>query len=202
MIKNIIFDLGNVLVKFRWQEFLHEKGFDGEIYDRLVLAAIKSETWKEFDRGIWSDAEVIDSFVRNDPEIEKEIHEAFDNTSGICEMYDYAPKWISTLQSKGYKVYFLSNYSEKVRTECPDATAFTSMMDGGIWSDLVRMIKPGEDIFQKILDTYNLNAEECLFLDDTLPNIETAKRLGFNTIHFTDRDVANEEIRKYLSFSL
>ncbi|MCR5255815.1 MAG: HAD family phosphatase [Acetatifactor sp.] len=195
MIKNIIFDLGNVLVDFRWKDFLADKGFNEEMIEKLAAVTVHSSTWKEFDRGVWSDEKVIDSFVRLDPSLEDEIHRAFDDMTGIVKRYDYSIEWVKAIMNAGYKVYFLSNYSEKVRAENPDATAFTSTMTGGIWSDLVNMIKPDEDIYLKLLDTYSLDPDECLFFDDTQKNVDTANRLGIHAFLFTDKKSAEAVLK-------
>ncbi|MBP5198940.1 MAG: HAD family phosphatase [Lachnospiraceae bacterium] len=195
MIKNIIFDPGNVLVNFRWRAFLKDKGFDEKMIETLAPVTVNSPTWKEFDRGVWSDEEVIESFVKTAPDLKTEIHKAFDDMTGIVRRYDYSIDWVKKIMAAGYNVYFLSNYSEKVRAQNPDATAFTSELTGGVWSDLVNMIKPDEDIYLKLLDTYELNPDECLFFDDTQKNVDTANRLGIHAFLFTDKASAEAVLR-------
>ena len=63
---------------------------------------------------------------------------------------------------------------------------FLNNFDGGIISYKENLLKPEAEIYIKLLDTYNLNAEECLFIDDTLVNIEAANKLGINTLHFVN----------------
>ena len=53
MIKNIIFDIGNVLTNYRWREFLEDKGFDEAMIDRIAEATVNSSVWCEYDRGVW-----------------------------------------------------------------------------------------------------------------------------------------------------
>lgn len=79
MIHNIIFDIGNVLTDFRWKEFLGDKGFDDAMIRRIAQASVESPLWKEFDRGVWSDEELMSAFVSNDPEIEEALHEKIKN---------------------------------------------------------------------------------------------------------------------------
>ncbi len=54
MIRNIIFDIGNVLTDFRWKEFLEDKGFDEAMVKRIAKASVQSPVWNEIDRGVWS----------------------------------------------------------------------------------------------------------------------------------------------------
>ena len=83
MIRNIIFDIGNVLTDFRWKEFLEEKGFFGEKLERIARASVLSPVWAELDRGKWTFEQVLEGFVRNDPEMEEEFHRAYDDMSEI-----------------------------------------------------------------------------------------------------------------------
>lgn len=195
MIRNIIFDIGNVLSDFRWKGFLLDKGFDEVMVERIAKASVLSPTWNELDRGVWTEEELMAGFVANDPGIERELHEAFDDMAGMVAMRDYAIPWIQELKVKGYGVYYLSNFSGKVRRECADSLAFLPYMDGGILSYEDKVIKPDEEIYRLLLERFDLKAEECVFLDDTLKNIEAAKALGFYGIQFQSREQALEELR-------
>ena len=64
MIKNVIFDIGNVLTDFRWKEFLEDKGFQGEMLERIAKASVLSPVWPELDRGVWSFDEVMAGFIK------------------------------------------------------------------------------------------------------------------------------------------
>ena len=71
MIKNVIFDIGNVLTDFRWKDFLRAKGFEGEELERIAKASVESTVWPELDRGVWSFEQVMEGFVKNAPDPEK-----------------------------------------------------------------------------------------------------------------------------------
>ena len=79
MIRNIIFDIGNVLADFRWREFLRDKGFDRDMTERIARASVLSPYWNEVDRGVLGREEVMARFVSVDPGIEEELHVAYDN---------------------------------------------------------------------------------------------------------------------------
>ncbi len=196
MIRNIVFDIGNVLSDFCWREFLEQKGFGDEMIERLANATVRTEYWNEFDKGVMSDDEIMQAFVSCDPEIAEEIHKGFDNVSGMVRIRDYAVSWVRELKEKGYNVYYLSNFAQKTQAQCPDSLAFLPLMDGGILSYREKMIKPGEEIYHLLCERYGLKPEECVFLDDTLKNIETARRLGWKGIHFTTKEQAIEELKK------
>ncbi len=196
MIKNIIFDIGNVLTDFRWEGFLRDKGFDGEMFRRIAAATVLSGQWCEYDRGVWTDEQILEAFVKNDPEIEREIHLAFDDFKDLVTPRAYAIPWIQELKKKGYQVWYLSNFSRKAEAECADSLSFMPYMDGGILSYRDKLIKPDAAIYELLLSRFRLVAEESVFLDDTLANIEAAKNLGIHGIHFQTKEQAEEELHK------
>ena len=119
MIRNIIFDIGNVLTDYRWEGFLADKGFDAEMIKKIAKASIMHPLWAEYDRGTWTDEQVLAAFVKDAPELEKELHQAFENIAGMVTPRAYAIPWLQELKAKGYHVYYLSNFSHKAETEFP-----------------------------------------------------------------------------------
>ena len=73
MINTVVFDIGNVLIDFRWQGLFEDLGFCGEKFERIADATVRSQWWNEFDKGIMSLEEIIQKFTENAPEYEKEI---------------------------------------------------------------------------------------------------------------------------------
>ena len=196
MIKNIIFDIGNVLTDFRWEDFLRDKGFDDVMIDRIAAASVRNPLWAELDRGVWTEEQLMQAFIAEDPELEKELHIAFDDVCGMVTPRSYAIPWLKELKRQGYRVWYLSNFSGKVEKECSEALSFMPYMDGGILSYRDQLIKPDAAIYQLLLDRYGLKAEECVFLDDTLENVEAGERLGIHGIHFKTKEQAEEELCK------
>lgn len=200
MIRNIIFDIGNVLTDFRWEEYLREdRGFDRDMVERIGRASVCCELWAEFDRGALSDEEVIQLFVNRDPGIGKELHYAFDHVEGIVVPRAYAIPWIQSYKDMGLTVLYLSNFSHKCETQCADSLSFMPLMDGGILSYKEKLVKPDPEIYRRLLDRYGLVAEECVFIDDTAVNVEEAERQGIHGVVFTDREQADTEVRKLLT---
>ena len=194
MIKNVIFDIGNVLTDFRWKEFLEDKGFQGEMLERIAKASVLSPVWPELDRGVWSFDEVMAGFIKNAPELEKELHYAFDDMTDIVTIRDYAIPWVKELKKQGYRIYYLSNFSEKIERECQKALAFREEMDGGILSWKDRLIKPNPAIYELLLKRYDLKASECVFLDDTSVNVRAGEALGIRGIVFENKEKACKEL--------
>ena len=102
-INTVIFDIGGVLVDFSWEDVIRRHGFDEDMVQRIGNASVRSSAWDEFDRGVLSTKEIIDGFVKNDPEIEDAIRLAFSDLTGLLIKRDRTIPWIKELKSKGYK---------------------------------------------------------------------------------------------------
>jgi len=190
MIKNIIFDIGNVLVDFCWEEDFHNKGLEGEIFERVANATTRNYDWNEFDLGNLTHEEIIEKFIENDPELADEIRLATSTVAGMIRKRDYAEEIILKLKNAGYGVYILSNFSYVGLEEAKDDLTFIPLADGAVISCFYHEIKPYPEIYNILLREYNLNAPECVFLDDRLDNIEGAEKCGIRGIVFRDLDDA------------
>ncbi len=196
MITTIIFDIGNVLADFTWRQHFESFGYDEAMVDRIAKASILSDVWNEYDRGEMTDDEIFREFVRNDPEIEPELAKVFANVKTIISRNDYAIPWIQELKRKGYRLLYLSNFSEKAESECAYALDFIPYLDGGIMSYREKLIKPMPEIYRLLIERYHLTPEECVFMDDTAANLDAAAKFGIHTILFTDKEQAVRELRK------
>ena len=195
MIRNIVFDIGNVLVAFRWREYFAEFGYPQDIYERLCKATALNSVWNEYDRGVWTEEEVLQGFIAADPELEPQIRETLSDLKGLLIMYDYAIDWVKELKAKGYGVYYLSNFSDPACRDCGDELGFLPYMDGGILSYHEKVIKPDAAIYKLLMERYGLKAEECVFLDDNANNIEGARAVGMYGIVFENKEQGAEELR-------
>ncbi|MCI6552769.1 MAG: HAD family phosphatase [Lachnospiraceae bacterium] len=198
MIKTIIFDIGNVLAGFAWKEYFRSFGYSQEILERIAAATVGSGFWGEYDRGILSDEEIMELFIRNDPGIERELRESLRDVSGMVVRYGYAVPWVKELKERGYQVLVLSNFGRKGYEDCKDALDFLEYVDGGILSFQVKVIKPEPEIYRILLERYELVPEECVFLDDTEENLRGAERFGIKTVHFRSREQARQEMEEII----
>ena len=199
MINTVIFDIGMVLVYFRWRELFADLGFEGEKFEKIAYATVHNPWWNEFDKGLMSVEEVIDKYVQAAPEYKNDIEKIYDHSDKFIEMYEYTTAWIRELKERGYKVYVLSNWSKPAYEANKDShMSFLEEMDGGILSFREGVIKPDREIYQRLCDRYQINPKEAVFLDDNASNIEAAIAFGLNTIHFKNYEQAREELEKYL----
>lgn len=194
MIRNIVFDVGNVLVEYSWERMLQSLHITGEAYDAVAKATALSPMWNELDRSLLSDEEILEGFIKNAPEYEKEIRLVWDNISESVHCYDYSVEWVQKFKKKGYQTYILSNYSkhgyELTRQELP----FVEDMDGVLFSYEVKLVKPEPEIYQTLLNKFQLKPEECVFMDDNEKNVIAAREAGIHAIHFKNKEQAEAEL--------
>lgn len=194
-IKNIIFDIGNVLMEFCWEKHYESFGFTPEVFNKVAKATVLSLTWDEFDKGELTPEELLNEFIRNDRSVEKEIRMVYENVNNTIELYPYAYSWIRDLKSKGYHVYVLSNFSEKLHSECGNKVDFLKEIDGYILSYQEKLIKPDDSIYQRLIERYHLVPEESVFIDDKQVNIEAARRNGLHGIVFVSYEKTVEMLK-------
>lgn len=198
MIKNVVFDIGNVLAGFVWQDFFKSFGFSQEICERIADATVRDPFWSEVDRGVLSEEELLAGFIKRDPEIEGEIRQVFQDISHMLIRYDYAIPWIRELKNQGYGVYYISNFGRQPHIQCSQVLDFLPEMDGGILSYQDQLIKPSSEIYRLFLKRYGLKAEECVFIDDTQVNITAALAEGMEGILFVTLEQTKQELQKKL----
>jgi putative hydrolase of the HAD superfamily len=194
MIDTVIFDIGGVLVNLTWENMYNSFGFSSSVMQRVANATVHSGEWKEYDRGVLTDKEILKRFISHDPELADEITLSQKNIHGILSRRDSAIPWIKAVKDGGYRTLYLSNFSEKALNDCSDAMDFLPYLDGGVFSYRVQLIKPDDSIYLYIIYKYSLEPEKCVFIDDTEENLTAARRFGFNTVHYENRAQADEEL--------
>ena len=198
MIRNIVFDIGNVLIGFDAMDYLVSL-FGKEKAVRVAEAVFGTGYWQELDIARLSVEEILELFYSAAPDLRDEIKEAFDRIGECVTKLDWPVPLIDSLKEKGYGVYFLSNMSEHVKASNTDAFGFVKHMDGGIWSCDVHEIKPDAEIYRLLFEKYGLVPEECLFIDDHWENIAVGKKFGMKGIVFRDHDQLTADLEKALT---
>lgn len=200
MIKNIVFDIGNVLVDFRWRSLMEDLQIPEETQKRFEKTVFGSPWWGELDHGIYEEAEILTHFREDNKDHLDAFNLVWDNRDKLVAPYAYAVQWIERLKKDGFKVYLLSNYPRDVftlHTEC-GCFPFLDKVDGKVVSGFVKMVKPNADIYEHLLREYGLQAKECVFIDDREENVEAARALGMKGIVFAGYEQACAELEKVL----
>ena len=194
--ENIIFDVGQVLVKYDWETYLDSFGFPKEERDTIAKAVFLSDVWNERDRSSQDEQYYVDEMVKAAPQYEKDIREVMHRSNETVEKMDYAETWVKYLKDKGYHVYILSNYATDTLNRTQEQLPFLKHVDGAVFSCQVKQIKPEPDIYQTLISRYHLNPEKSVFLDDRKENCEAAEKFGIHTIQFHNFKQAAAELEK------
>lgn len=197
-ITTVVFDIGNVLAGFNWQEYLESFGFSEQTKERIAKATFLGHNWKELDRGAKTDEEIYADCLREIPDLEKELSQVWQGRLGIVKEYKYAADWILSLKQKGYRVYILSNYGVNTFAEARRSFSFLQYADGMVISYEIKHIKPEPEMYEELIRRYGIKPEEAVFIDDLLPNIEAAEKKGFHVIPFTTKEEVDEKLAQML----
>lgn len=200
MIKNVVFDIGNVLVHFRWRELMEDLGLPKELQEVFDKTVFGSHWWGELDRGLREEAEIVERLREDNAKYCKEFDLIWENRDKLVIPYDYSVSWIEQLKQHGYGVYLLSNYPKEIFTlhaEC-GCFPFLDKVNGKMVSGFVQMVKPNMDIYEYLLREYDLATSECVFIDDREENIEVARTIGMKGIVFKSYVQATAELEGLL----
>ena len=189
MIRNILFDMGNVLIYFDRNLFMERLGVSEEDRKLLMREVFLSVEWVRMDRGSLVEESALEYICRRLPE---RLHDAAQKLVSMWDrpilpipgMYEL----IEELKTNGYGIYLLSNASLRQHEYWPRIPA-SRFFDGTLISADEGVIKPQPEIYRLILERCGLKAEECFFIDDVPANIEGAFSCGIPGAVFHD-DVA------------
>lgn len=196
MIKNIVFDIGKVLVRFDWQDYLRSFHYPKEKYETIANIMFLSPNWNLVDEGKLSYQELLELFISSAPQYADDISQVFANFHKCIVQFPHAKPWLSFLKAEGLNLYYLSNYGSFTREQTKTELNFCELMDGGLMSYEVQLIKPNPAFYKCLFKKYDLSPKECIFIDDNEANIRQAAALGMHTILFTDYTAACEELKQ------
>lgn len=198
MIKNIVFDLGNVLLDFNPDIYLEKLGYSGKIKENLKSAIFETKEWLLLDRGSITEKEAIKKWKESNPSLKKEIEKIIFGWEKILKVKKDSLEILKKLADKDYNLYVLSNFHQKAFDYITEKYDFLNYFEGKIISAKVKMIKPEAEIYEHLLNKFDLKAAETLFIDDSKENIEAALKQGIRVIHFEDAVNLERELKLYL----
>jgi len=178
MIRNIIFDLGNVLISFVPSEYLVKKNYPGNIRNTIIDDIFQSPEWKMLDNGNITVPEAIESIAAKSSLNKEEIALVFNFRRDIMFPLDDNARLLPVLRKQGYRLYYLSNFPLDVFEEIKNDYFFFRHFDGGIISAEVKLSKPDIRIYEYLISLYGLNPAESLYIDDIEENVAAAEATG------------------------
>ena len=174
MIKNIIFDMGGVLIDYNPEKTMYSL-FDKETADLLLKEIFRNPIWADKDRGIISPDEIMEQKKDVIPaeifeKVSEMVHNFYPYMPPFEKMYDF----IKGLKEKGYGIYLLSNASDDFY-ERIDGIPALSLFDGYLISADYKLLKPEREIYLTLYEKFSLIPGECYFIDDVQANIDGAR---------------------------
>lgn len=174
MINNIILDLGNVCVTFQPEQYFQNKW--QKDCTSLCAKLFRSRLWNDYDQGLIEKADLYEVFIGD--EDQEALHQMIDEWSGLLALIPETAMHIQMLKHCGFHVYLLSNTSEEGAKKCLSLSPAFDLVDGAVYSYAYQINKPDVRLFEAFLKKYDLKPEECVFIDDKLENVESARSLG------------------------
>lgn len=198
--KNIIFDIGSVLIGYRWRDMCLEEGWDKEKAEKIGGGFFDNPLWPDFDAGLVMTEDLIRSVAERYPELEEDARWFIGSGKKMVVERPKIWKLMRELKEKGYGIYVLSNYSEELFTLHTEGLPFWELVDGGVISYQIHQIKPNPPIYRHLMEKYRLNPGECIFFDDRAENTEGARKLGMQAVTVEDgsEELLERELRKLL----
>ena len=188
MIKNIVFDMGGVIIDYNPEKTLYAT-FSKETADIALREIFRNRLWAERDRGTVTSDEIMRIAGPKIPE------EDYDKVSEMCHnlfpyMHPFEDMYnlIANLKAKGYGIFLLSNaspdfYDNKWRIPALD------LFSGYVVSADYKVIKPEPRIYEILFEKFNLKKEECLFIDDVPVNTQGAEKAGMKACCYSHGDI-------------
>ncbi|MBR5598040.1 MAG: HAD family phosphatase [Lachnospiraceae bacterium] len=183
-IKNIIFDMGRVLLKFDPYVSLKTYCENKEDRELIYKELFESPEWIMGDEGKITNGQRYELVKERIPErLHRTLKLVVENWDMCMEPVEGALEFYAWAKRSGYHTFVLSNACNRFYRYFPKFYDLNSF-EGVVVSSDIKMIKPNPEIYQYILKTYSLNSEECLFIDDVKANVEAAEKEGIHGFVF------------------
>ena len=182
MIKNIIFDLGNVLISFKPSEYFDKNNYPLSIKATILSDIFGSKEWLMLDNGEITTPKAIDAIATKSSLSKKEIAHIFNLRSDLMFPLDSNVRLLPELKKRGFRLYYLSNFPLDIFEEVSTEYYFFKYFDGGLISAEAKFSKPDIGIYNILNKKYSLVPNECLFIDDIEVNVRAAQALGMKGI--------------------
>ena len=199
MIKNYIFDFGNVLAEFYPERLTAPFAENPKMLKYISEVVFDRTYWDKLDSGEITDEDVKTDILRRVPKDLGEIScKVYDNWINTMTPVSGMQQLISDICKTDKKLFLLSNISIGFAENYDKVEWIKELFlhfDGLVFSGPIGKVKPNKEIFEHLLETYNLKAEDCLFIDDNEKNIEGAKKVGIEGYLFSGDA---RKLREYL----
>jgi len=194
VVKNVIFDLGGVVIEWNPDRILDAYYTDPETRAIMKKQMFQHPDWLELDRGTMHETELLERLGIRTGRPAAELNGLF---QAVRESLHTKPETVALLEklhARGVPLYCLSNISSDIFKYLRERHSFWGVFRGIVISGDLKMIKPEPEIFHHLLQRYALQAGETVFIDDNAPNIEAARALGIHTVWFKNAGQCESEL--------
>jgi putative hydrolase of the HAD superfamily len=185
VILNIVFDFGRVVFTWEPEKLISLHTSDQKQADMVHHAIFGHPDWIEIDRGTILLDEVTRRAAKRTGLPSGQIANITQSVPYVLIPIPETVELIRRVKNQGHRLYALSNMGTEAMQHLDKSYSFLNLFDGKVISSRINLVKPDAAIFHYLLDTYQLDPLQTIFIDDHAPNIEAAARLGIRTIHFT-----------------
>lgn len=193
--RNLIFDLGNVLVGYRWKGMLTDDfGVEEKHAEKIGHTMFEDPVWTDYDLGLIDTEGLIEHYCSILPGDRDTIERMIRESERMLIKRERLWEKIEELKEQGYRLYILSNYSGYLFNKHTALIPFMDKLDGKVVSYEYHKIKPDPEIYQIILEKYDLDPKECIFFDDLKDNVEAAIEMGIDAVQVTSEDMLIAEL--------
>ena len=196
-IDNVVFDVGNVLLAFRPEEILRRllPGQEAH-YPALLRRMFHTPYWAMMDRGTIRPEEAAMMMGCSEPALRPLMETVMRGWNDCLDVIDEGVNALETCIAHGKRCYALTNYADGPFAEsCRKHPDIFSRFDGMVVSARLGITKPDPRIYRHLIDTYRLDPERTLFIDDSPINIEGALNCGLQAVLFDAPGVLGRFIR-------
>ena len=196
---NIILDMGNVLLEWNKDKILQGVSDTKEEYLILDKAIFQSGLWERLDLGTMTREELVLKVVSMiGRTYQKKVEEVIWNWSSYIDIYTEVFPVLSELKKKGHRIFVLSNTSKVFYDLLEEQLSpLKELLDGFVLSFDIKAIKPDLAMFKEILDKYQLDPTNCVFLDDIEDNTNAAEKLGIRVYQVKKRSDVVDILKSY-----
>ena len=197
---DIILDMGNVLLEWNKDKILQSISDTKEEYLVLDKAIFQSGLWERLDLGTMTREELVLKVVSMiGRTYQKKVEEVIWNWPSYIDIYTEVFPVLSELKKKGHRIFVLSNTSKVFYDLLEDQLSpLKELLDGFVLSCDIKAIKPDLAMFKGILDKYQLDPTNCVFLDDIEDNTIAAEKLGIKAYQVKKRSDVVDILKSYI----
>jgi putative hydrolase of the HAD superfamily len=201
MVKNVIFDLGGVVIEWNPERILAGYYADPQMRAIMKTELFQHPDWLQLDRGTLNEADLLVRLAGRTGRPAAELSGLLDAVRGSLHTKTETVALLERLFARGVPLYCLSNMSSDMFAYLRERHSFWGVFRGIVISGDIKMMKPEREIFEFLLQRYGLVAAESVFVDDNAPNIEAARELGIHPVWFKDAGQCERELEKLLASS-